>query len=251
MIRKLYVQIPELSGKAKRCVYLYLPASYGKNTETRYPVMYMFDGHNVFYDRDATFGRSWRMAEYLQRSKKQLIIVAVECNHEGNRRLEEYCPFDFMLNDTQHIRGEGEVYMHWLTETLKPFIDTHYRTLPDRAHTLICGASMGGLMALYGACAYGHIFGRAACLSPSLWLHSERALSIIEDADMARNTCIYIDYGSEELGNHAATADALSRTTQLLMQKGVSFTLRIIPGGTHCEASWEKQIPIFMECLGV
>ena len=94
MVKKWKVKIPELSGEKERRAYIFLPSSYNQEPKRRYPVMYMFDGHNVFFDTDATYGKSWGMNKYMLESKKQLIIVAVECNHEGNSRLEEYSPFD-------------------------------------------------------------------------------------------------------------------------------------------------------------
>ena len=95
MLKKWNVIIPKLSGEKPRKAYIYLPDGYEKNTDKRYPVMYMFDGHNVFVDEDATFGKSWGMKKYMDESKKELIIVAVECNHEGNGRLQEYSPLNF------------------------------------------------------------------------------------------------------------------------------------------------------------
>lgn len=251
MIKKWYVTIPQLSANKKRRCYIYLPDSYRKNPDQRYPVLYMFDGHNVFFDADATYGKSWGMREYMQRSKKQLIIVAVECNHEGNCRLQEYSPYSFDAPELGAVRGRGVAYMNWLTKTLKPYIDANYRTLPDRENTLIAGSSMGGLMALFGVCAYNHIFQRAACLSPSLWIDANKALNMIAKANIRKDTCIYIDYGSEEMDNHYASSGSLLAATNLLMARQASVTLRIIPGGNHSEASWEKQIPIFMECLGI
>ena len=78
MVKKWNVTIPRLSGHAERRVYLYLPQSYIEEPDRRYPVMYMFDGHNVFFDSDATYGKSWGMNHYMEASQKQLIIVAVE-----------------------------------------------------------------------------------------------------------------------------------------------------------------------------
>ena len=95
MLKKWNVTIPRLSGDKPRRAYIYLPDSYEKNPDKRYPVMYMFDGHNVFVDEDATFGKSWGMKKFMDETKKDLIIVAVECNHEGNRRLVEYAPFAY------------------------------------------------------------------------------------------------------------------------------------------------------------
>ena len=251
MVKKWKVKIPALTGDKERRAYIYLPASYNQDTNRRYPVMYMFDGHNVFFDADATYGKSWGMNKYMQESKKQLIIVAVECNHEGNGRLEEYSPFDSQTATSGEIKGKGKTYMTWLIKTLKPYIDEKYRTLPDRKNTMICGSSMGGLMAMYGATAYNHVFQRAACLSPSLWTAPEKILGIVESADIKNDTTIYMDYGSEEMFNHPGNVAALMDMDRLLVTKRVNLAFRIVPGGNHSEASWEKQIPIFMDCLGL
>lgn len=251
MIKKWNVTIPKLSGEKPRRAYLYLPESYPEDTERRYPVMYMFDGHNVFFDEDATFGKSWGMLGYLEEHKPDLIIVAVECNHEGDRRLSEYSPFSFDNGELGKIRGRGNVYMQWLVQTLKPFIDQKYRTLPDRAHTILAGSSMGGLMALYGVTAYNSVFQRAACLSPSLWVSPEKVLETVAKARIAWGTTIYMDYGELELHRHPASLETLVSTSHLLLTKRANLTFRIVPGGTHSEASWEQQIPIFMDCLGL
>ena len=231
--------------------YIYLPASYEKNPDRRYPVMYMFDGHNVFFDEDATYGKSWGMNKYMEKSGKDLIIVAVECNHQGNNRLKEYSPINFENYELGKIKGKGLVYMKWMIGTLKPYIDKTYRTLPDRCNTIIAGSSMGGLMALYGGTVFNHVFQRAACLSPSLWVAPGKVLEMVARAKIRRDTCIYMDYGELEVFNHAANAEAMISTAHLLMTKRVNLALRIVPGGDHSEASWERQIPIFMDCLGL
>lgn len=251
MVKKWELTIPALTGKAKRRAYIYLPDSYARKPNDRYPVMYMFDGHNVFFDSDATYGKCWGMKEYLDKTKKELIVVAVECNHVGNGRLEEYSPFDHENDTLGAITGKGKLYMDWLVKYLKPFIDKNYRTLPGREDTVICGSSMGGLMSLYAAVCYNHVFQRAACLSSSLWVDADKVLQMIAGANIKNDTCIYMDYGSVEIHNHEGNASALIAAAHLLLTKRVDLTLRIVPGGTHSEASWEKQIPIFMDCLGL
>ena len=251
MVRKWELTIPQLSGDTPRRAYIYLPESYEADTQRRYGVMYMFDGHNVFFDEDATYGKSWGMGKYLDEAHKQLIVVAVECTHQGSRRLAEYSPVSFAEDSLGRITGKGRTYMNWMVRELKPYIDAHYRTLPDRGNTVIAGSSMGGLMALYGATVYNDVFQRAACLSPSLWVAPGKLLELIARARIRRGTCVYMDYGEKELSNHGGSTQALLAAAQLLMVKGVNVTLRIAPGGSHCEASWEKQIPVFMECLGL
>ena len=250
MILKWDITIPRLSGDQTRRAYVYLPESYDEDPERRYPVMYFFDGHNVFFDEDATFGTSWGMDAYMESSGKELILVGIECNREGNGRLEEYSPFTFENSELGRIKGRGKQYMHWLIKELKPHIDGNFRTLPDRENTLIAGSSMGGLMALYAVTTFNQVFQRAACLSPSLWVAPGKMLEMIARAHIRRDTCIYLDYGEKEMFDHAANAEALFSTSHLLMTKRVNLTFRIVPGGSHCEASWAKQVPIFMECLG-
>ncbi|MBO4288588.1 MAG: alpha/beta hydrolase, partial [Lachnospiraceae bacterium] len=57
IVRK--IQIPGLPTQKPRRLYIYLPKEYEapENAEKRYPVLYMYDGHNVFYDSHATYGR--------------------------------------------------------------------------------------------------------------------------------------------------------------------------------------------------
>ena len=239
-----------LKNGANRPLHIWLPDSYFASNE-HYPVMYFFDGHNLFTDEDATYGKCWGMKEYMDETETPMIIVAVDCNHSpDNGRLKEYSPFNFSWKKMR-IKGEGKQTMDWFTKTLKPMIDERYPTLPDREHTYIAGSSMGGLIALYGVTAYNHIFRQAACLSPSLWVSPGKVLEMVARAHIRRDTTIYMDYGSEEMFNHAANAEALISTSHLLLTKRVNLALRVVPGGNHSEASWERQIPIFMECLGL
>jgi hypothetical protein len=82
-------------------------------------------------------------------------------------------------------------------------------------------------------------------------VNPEAVRAQLEAADPAPDTCIYMDYGTEELHNHPGTQEALLMAVELLRGKKLDLTYRTVLGGTHCEASWEKQIPVFMQCLGL
>lgn len=248
MIKKWKVKIPELSGELERWAYIYLPDDW-QTTGKRYPVLYMFDGHNVFFDEDATYGKSWGMGEYMVKTGKQLIIVAVECNHGLYKRLEEYSPVELEFPDAGKLPGKGKAYMDWMVNTLKPYIDETYPTLADRTNTSLAGSSMGGLMALYGVCDYNDVFQKAACISPSFWVSKDKVVNIVSNANLATDSRIYIDYGSLELPNHAPSSEALVSVARMLLSRRVNVTLKIVPGGIHNESSWEKQIPEFMDYL--
>ncbi len=250
MIRVRKIQIPTLPTKQPRRLYVYLPHDYYRS-DRRYPVLYMFDGHNVFYDNHATYGKSWGMKEYLTRAKLPLILVAVECNTEGERRMNEYSPWDIDVIPTLgHMEGLGKVTMDWMTGPLKQFVDNTYRTLPDREHTLIAGSSMGGLMALYAVCAYNSVFSRAAALSPCFWIGGEKLHSLLSETSLARTTRVYMDYGTAESrgGNKKDIAD-MFRGAEELTRAGAEVAARAVHGAAHNEAAWEKRIPVFMDYL--
>ncbi len=250
MVETWEVTIPELTGDEPRRAYIYLPESYLHEPEHRYPVLYMFDGHNVFFDEDATYGKSWGMTEYMDFTETQLIIAAVECNrHPDNGRLSEYSPFSFRDPQLGSFVGKGKTTMRWMLRSFKPYIDQNFRTLPDRKHTFIAGSSMGGLMSLYAVLAYNRYFSRAAALSPSLWTNPAGVEHMIRKTALRANTVIYMDYGSEELKGRAVMAKEFKKVCGMLLDRDIYLTSRIVPHGDHSEASWEKQLPIFMETL--
>lgn len=250
MVNTWDITIPELTNDETRKAYIYLPESYNYDPDKRYPVLYMFDGHNVFFDAHATYGKCWGMKEYMDYTNTQLIIAAVECNHSPNNgRLEEYSPFTFKDPKLGKITGRGKQTMEWLIHTFKEDIDSRFRTLPDRAHTYIAGSSMGGLMSLYAAMEYNDVFSRAAALSPSIWIATDKIAYMIRHSELDPNTVIYMDYGSREINFHSNMRQQFAKVTSLLLSKNVMLESRIVPGGNHCEASWERQIPFFMNTL--
>ena len=104
-------------------------------------------------------------------------------------------------------------------------------------------------MSLYAVTAYNHVFSRAAALSPSIWFATGRLDRLLREAPMAPDTVVYMDYGSRELSFHANMKRQFSRVASRLLERGVMLDCRIVPGGDHNEASWERQIPFFMETL--
>lgn len=249
MVVRRRIKIPALTGDRERCAYVYLPADYDESDDTRYPVLYMFDGHNLFTDEEATFGKCWGLEEYLDRTRTPLIVAAVECNHEGNMRLSEYSPVTFDFHG-QRIKGRGKKYMDWLVSCFKVWVDEHFRTLPDRDNTFIAGSSMGGLMTVYALAKYGKYFSRGAALSPSLWVQNGEIPDFITRAKFAADCVLFTDYGTKEFKNHSPQRRLFGDVFALLCEKGVAVTARVVPGGTHSEASWEKEIPYFMSTLG-
>lgn len=239
-----------------RHLHIYLPDSYSQGHEL-YPVMYFFDGHNLFSDEDATFGKSWGLKEFLESWNKDIIIVGIECGHVGNERLKEYCPYTFrgkFWGGT--LKGTGRQTLQWIVSELKPVIDRDYRTWPHREATGIAGSSMGGLMALYGAVCFNDWFSKAACVSSTISPCMTPLRRDIKSADIQDDTRIYLSFGTKEAfrpnpEDHMKSLTAIQNLTvqEDLHRKNITTDLLCQIGGGHNEASWEKQIPRFMDFL--
>ena len=89
-------------GNSDRLLHIYLPDEY-YSSEERYPVMYFFDGHNLFFNEDATYGTCWGLKDFLDTWNKRMIVVGMECSHVNQERLSEYCPYD------KHFFGKTEI----------------------------------------------------------------------------------------------------------------------------------------------
>ena len=160
-------QIPQLNRGRK--VWLYLPPDY-YTSNASYPVVYMHDGQNLF-DKKTAYSGEWNADETMNRlfRDKNLKVIIVGIDHGGDKRLDEYSPW---VND-KYGGGEGDQYLEFITNTLKPFIDTNYNTLTDKENTAIIGSSMGGLISHYAGLKYPNIFGKIGVYSPAFWFAPE------------------------------------------------------------------------------
>lgn len=241
-----------------RPLHIYLPDDY-TNGMDRYPVLYFFDGHNLFSDDDATYGKCWGLKEFLDKWDRKLILVGIECGHEGDERLSEYMPYRPLLTTRFAMYFPmGSKTMDWIVSEVKPMIDRDYRTLPDREFTGIGGSSMGGLMAIYAGAHYNHVFSKAACVSSAVGFCMRPLLKDLRQSTIRPDSRFYLSWGTKEaFGIKDPTKDDRSSKTykwnrqvrDVLEAKGARVTMYCQVGGAHCEADWEKQNPIYMDDL--
>ena len=93
------------------------------------------------------------------------------------------------------------------------------------------------------------VFSRAAALSPSIWVSPEKLSGLVGRAKLEPGTVLYMDYGSREMGNHDGMRKGFAEMCSKIMIRGIHLTSRLVPGGTHSEASWEKQLPFMIHTL--
>lgn len=249
MIEKEIITIDCLSDEERELT-VYVPDFIRR--DEKLPVLYMMDGQNVFFDKDATYGKSWGMFDYLIFSNTRIIVVAIDSSRNpDNTRLCEYSPFTYEDYKFGKINGRGKRYAKWIVEELKPYIDGKYPTLADREHTMIAGSSMGGLISYYALLAHNDVFSKAACLSPSFWVYNEKLVKLTKSSKINPQTTVYFDYGScETKGKYGKRAyESLWNIVEVLRKKELNMYIHAIQFGEHNEASWEKQIPVFLPIL--
>ena len=243
---------------ANRTLHIWLPDDY-YDCFDYYPVMYFFDGHNLFLDDDATYGKSWGMKEFLEHWGKKMIVVGIECGHDGQERLSEYLPYP--ANKGSHFdkfEPMGEETMRWIIEDIKPVIDWDYRTIPFRECTAIGGSSMGGLMALYAAVHHNRWFSKTACVSSAVGFCMGPLMADMRMNAMSSDTRVYLSWGTREAWGiqDPSQEDTSSKTYEwnkkvadYVNQSGATAKLFCQVEGGHCEADWEKLVPDFMDFL--
>jgi len=235
-------------GKEERTIHVYLPNNYGDDPQERFPVVYMFDGQNLFNDWDATYGKSWGISAFLEHSPKQVIVVGMECSHHGDERIWEYCPYRIKNRQCGVVQGRGEETMQWFVHTLKPYIDSHYMTWAHREATAIAGSSMGGMMALYAVIRHNDVFSKSAAVSPAFFGALPDFLRDIRESRIDEDTRLFMSWGTEEDPRGWITKRIL-KVEAAMQRHGAMTWLYHQQGGHHCEADWEKQVPTWMEFL--
>lgn len=228
--------IPQLN-KSRR-VWIYLPNDYGTSLTKRYPVLYMHDGQNCF-DKTTAFADEWGIDETLSSKQnngdKGCIVVAVD--NGGSTRLDEYSPY----NNPQYGGGKGDEYVDFLALTLKPFIDSAYRTVPDKLNTAMAGSSMGGLITTYAMFKYPNLYGKAGIFSPAYWF-SNQLFTYVINQSKSNNQKFYFVCGQTEGGSMAKWQDSMN---VVLEQKGYvknKDLMNVIKtNGSHTESFWRAE----------
>lgn len=258
---------------SSRNIDIWLPADYDE--QKAYQVLYMHDGQ-MLYDSTTTWnGQEWGVDEVMSslRSEEKVpptIVVGIwNANKERHADYFPQKPFESLSSDYQKWLLEestlfvhdvsSDAYLRFIVEELKPYIDTHYATLPDQAHTFIAGSSMGGLISMYALCEYPEVFSAAACLSTH-WIgvfDDSRAdipqsfLAYLKDhlPDPASHK-LYFDFGTETLDAYYEKYQL--QVDQVMRDKGYtsdSWQTMKFEGAAHAEADWKQRLHIPLQFI--
>ena len=237
---------PEMGGEkiTPRNLIVWVPPDYMKYPDKRYPVLYMNDGQNLFDPETSTFKVDWGLDEVADSLLKSgeiepLIIVGI---NNSSERSKEYLP-----------GATSENYMRFVAETVKPFIDSSYRTNPDRNNTAVGGSSAGGTVSFMLHNRYNQVFGKAICMSPAFRIgkNVDCVSTFRQESIDEKKFCLYIDNGG--IGLDEELQPGIDEMIAALKEKGLTagkdFFWVKASEARHNEAAWNKRIPGALKLL--
>jgi predicted alpha/beta superfamily hydrolase len=238
-----------------RTLRVWLPPDYDGWAQTRYPVLYLNDGQNLFDPATAFAGVHWQVGETATRLIAEgriapLIIVGID--NTGTNRVREYIPYRSL--DPRVTRPQGKHYPDLLRREVMPLIEKYYSVAKGPENTGLGGSSLGGLITLYTQLAMPGVFSRLLIESPSLFVANRRILEECRDfRDWPKR--VYLGIGTQEVGqadkdknvvNDVRELESILRGAEMDEQR---LRIHIEEGASHSESAWAARLPAALEFL--
>lgn len=266
-LEMIEMSMPQFSDGRKRTIRIWLPEGYdGEDSEKKYSVLYMHDGQNLF-DAKTSFLGEWEVDESLTKlmnaGYESTIVVGID-NGELERFNELSPKWELSALGNEYISAPaGDKYADFIVNTVKPYIDDHFNTKPQREYTGIGGSSMGGIMSLYMAMEYHDVFDYGIIFSPALHVYQDDTLDKFfgkyDFASMQNLSKLYLFAGAKTGGSQPGSPYDEACITKYVDGIKNNLTSRNYPNGNigtqinqnayHIESDWAKNFPIAMQWL--
>ena len=258
-------------------VTIWLPPEYSADAERRFPVLYMWDGQNLFDPAHTQYNKAWMVQDVLggmvARGEAEPHIVVGIWSPPGKDRYRSYVPqfaenakgaVGKSISDMAGGPIASQRQLDWVADTLIPQVERDYRVRTGADNRTIVGASMGGVMSCYAIIERSEIFGRSGCVSahlaladPQLAQEHEEQIGWLWDSYLdahlgkPRGRRIWMDHGTEMLDSYYGpwqrmVAEDLAR---LGWREGEDFAARVYDGAEHDEVFWHQRMPEMLRWL--
>jgi predicted alpha/beta superfamily hydrolase len=236
-----YHRVLKGAGIKDRDLVVWLPPGYEADETRRYPVLYMHDGQNIFDPVTSVYGTDWSVDETAddlikKKSLGPFIVVGI---YNTDDRIGEYTPGE-----------KGTAYMDFIVKTVKPLIDSTYRTMPDRKNTIVGGSSAGGIMSFMLVWEHPDVFSKAICMSPAfrnpMGSDGWNYVDVVQRSNgEKKNVFFYLDNGG--VGLESQLQHGIDEMIAALKAKGYEegkdFVFILDATAKHSEADWAKRFP--------
>lgn len=220
--------------KKYRRFHIYTPPGYEANSQ-RYPVLYLLHGANESDDSWSTVGRGNFILDNLIADGKAVPMIVVM----PNGHIDQTPP----NRDAQApLRSEFATFPDEFVSDIVPYVESHYRTIPDRPHRAIAGLSMGGAQTLNIAFAHLDRFSAIGVFSSGIlggnvadWEKSH--LEALDDPNLKKGLkLIWFSTGSED-----ALITVSKASVEMLNRHGFTATFQESTGA-HTWVNWRNYL---------
>jgi predicted alpha/beta superfamily hydrolase len=167
--------VPDPAGGIAYQTFISLPPSYAAQPQRRYPVVYVTDADYAFPVLRAIGRRMNGAGPRLE----EFILVGLSYGKGEDpmaSRRRDYTPTARGASDApaDALHGQSLRYRDYLRDAVLPFIDSRFRTLPERR--VYVGHSYGGLLGAQILMTQPEMFSGYVLGSPSFWFDKKHLL---------------------------------------------------------------------------
>ena len=247
------VRIDTNNNYKDRLIRVYLPSTYEfDNPNKRFPVIYMFDGKNLFDDYTSFVGE-WgideTIEEFIKQGKQDYIVVGIDAPNVDIDRTLEMTPENIKYSKYFSYKdkvGYAEVFASSVVNIIKPLIDSSFYTLIERENTLVGGSSMGGQMSFLMGLYYPEVFSVCLNFSPAFFLHNWNEYKNYVEKHLSKNTPKMLFYVGGK-GFEALFVNATKRMHKLFLSRGLEIDFIFDEKEEHNEKAWRHYFPIMLD----
>jgi len=214
----------------------YLPPGYDENTLSRFPVVYMQDGQNLFFPEDAFMGQDWKVDETgdVLRAMNAVEDVLILGIYSGDRMSE-------------YTKPGYERYARSLVEEVVPELERRgVRAEHHRRFRSVWGSSLGGVVSFYTVWQHPEVFGTAVCMS-STFSHRDDLIDRVF-AEPFRDVGFYLDSGWPG-DNYEVTVGMAMALVSRGWQYGRNLLHLCFPQEGHSERAWGTRLHLPLQFL--
>ena len=203
---------------------VYLPPCYQEETRQYYPVLYLIHGQSYTDDQWDRLGADEAATRLIESGETPPFLIVMPHDHKWLEPSKSTFETEFM-------------------DELLPWVDAHYRTLPDRKFRAVGGLSRGASWAIHFGLERWDLFSAIGGHSPPVFWDDvsdvRRWLAAIPPEEIPR---IYLDIGEADSASIMASAVWFE---QLLTDQEIPHEWHLNDGG-HTEKYWSAHVEQYL-----
>ena len=224
---------------AQRHIFVYTPPQYDDDVNVRYPVLYLQHGYTENETGWSRQGRCGFIMDNLLADGKCLPFIIVMENGEISHPAQGP-----QANFGSLMSAANELFPKILTQDVIPYIDSHFRTIPDKAHRALAGLSMGGMQTRHISLNYPGYFSQIGIFSGG----TISVQDINSNPEFKKeNTLTFISYGSREVENPRGQSP--KETVQAIREQGINAYYYESPQTAHEWQTWRRSLYEFAQII--